>query len=262
MNDKDIERSNLIDQYLSGHLTDKEMARFKKQLEEDAALRTELENYEISREVIRNYGLRNDLKRIRKNMLQEQIAETPSSPKARVVSIQRYWARVAATVLILLVGFLAIQLAALSGENLYEEKAFPYEVTVSRNGEATLDSQNQIIQQRYASGNFEEATRLYESLSAPSVTATFIAGNAYLQLDQPQKAKTAFQRVLDVNARQGTDLFEEDAEYYLALSYLRSGEYDQAFNKFKKIKASGSDYSQYIGSYFLWKLRMLDWKAE
>lgn len=260
MNDKEIERANLIDRYLNGQLTEEEMSRFKKQSEEDAALKAELENYEISREAIRNYGLRNELKSIRRTMLQEEVTnEDIAKPEAKTIPMWKYGLRVAATILLILASFLAVQVATLSGENLYEDKAFPYELTTSRNGNEVIDSQNQAIQQSYASGNYQESIRQYESLSDPSITTTFIAGNAYLQLDQPEKAITAFQEVLNINEQQDIDLFKDDAEYYLALSHLRAGNYDQALAKFQEIKSSDSNYKQYVGNYFLTKLKILNW---
>lgn len=260
MNDKEIERTNLIDRYLNGQLTDKEMSNFKKQLEEDAALRAELENYEISRQAIKNYGLRNELKSIRSAMLQEEANnQAVAEPEARTVPLWKYGLRIAATILLVMVSFMAVQVATLSGENLYEDKALPYEVTNSRNANEVVDTDNQAIQQSYASGNYQEAIRQYEALPDPSVTASFIAGNAYLQSDQPEKAINAFQSVLDINNRQGTDLFKDDVAYYLALSYLRAENYDQALNKFQEIKSSDSDYKQYVGNYFLIKLKILNW---
>lgn len=260
MNDKEIERTNLIDRYINGQMTHEEMSDFKKHLEEDAALRAELENYEISRKAIKNYGLRNELKSIRSAMLQEEVAhETTARPEAKTVPIWKYSLRIAATILLIMVSFLAVQVATLSGENLYEDKAFPYELTTSRNGNEVVDSQNQVIQQSYASGNFQEAVRQYEALSNPSVTATFIAGNAYLQSDQPEKAITAFQKVLTMNEQQNENLFKDDAAYYLALSHLRAENYDQAFTRFQEIKTSDSSYKQYVGNYFLIKLKILNW---
>ncbi len=255
MDNQEIERSTRIDQYLKGRMTEKEMAHFKNQLEEDATLRAELENYEISREAIRNYGLRQELKDIRSKMLVEPAAAT----KPKVLPFSAYWSRVAAAVLFLVAGLLALQIATLSGEDLYEEKAFPYEVTTSRNAEEPTDTQNQTIQEYYGSGNFRETIAQYENLANPPSAAAFVAGNAYLQLDQPQQAIDAFQKVLDTNARQGTRVFQEDAAFYLAMSYLRTGNYEEALSRLRQIKAAGGDYSQYISNYYLFRLRMLDW---
>ncbi len=257
MDNQEIERSTRIDQYLKGRMTETEMAHFKNQLEEDATLRAELENYEISREAIRNYGLRQELKDIRSKMLAEPAAAPATKPK--VVPFSAYWPRVAAAVLLLITGLLALQIATLSGEDLYEEKAFPYEVTTSRNAEEPTDTQNQTIQEYYGSGNFKETATQYKNLSDPSPAAAFVAGNAYLQLDQPQQAVDAFQNVLETNARQGTRFFQEDAEFYLAMSYLRAGNYEEALSRLRQIKAAGGDYSQYISNYYLFRLRMLDW---
>ncbi len=257
MDNREIERSTRIDQYLKGRMTDTEMARFKNQLEEDATLRAELENYEISRQAIRNYGLRRELKDIRSAMLAESA--TAPTPKSKVVPFSAYWPRVAAAVLLIITGLLALQMATLSGEDLYEEKAFPYEVTTSRNTGEPSDTPNKTIQEQYAAGNFRETVAQYENLSDPSPAAIFVAGNAYLQLDQPRQAINAFQKVLETNARQGTRFFQEDATFYLAMSYLRAGDYEEALSRLRQTKAAGGDYSQYISNYYLFRLRMLDW---
>ncbi len=259
MDDENTERSELVDRYLLGRLNDTEMRHFKKKLKDDEALRKELENAEISVEAIKNFGLRNELKSIRKAMLEEEtLQDTTPAPQGRVVSIRQYATRIAATILLVLVGFLAIQVATLSREDLYTDKAFPYEVTTGRNVEET-DAQNQAIQQSYADEDFEAAVRQYESLSDPPITATFIAGNAYLHLRQSEEAIRAFQKVLDLNQAQSKDLYLEDATYNLALSYLQAGQYEDALARFQAIRSSDSVYSQYVDNYFLLKLRMLNW---
>ncbi len=253
MNDKDIVRASMIDSYLAGSLTDEEMIYFNKQLQEDASLRAALENYEISRDAVRNYALRNDLRHIRHQMKQEEAAK----PSGKQVSLWQYAAKVAAAVVLLIIAFFAIQMATLSGERLYNGKVFPVEVWTTR-GAAGLQ-EDQAIKVLLASGNYQQVIDDYQAQFDPSVTATFIAGNAYLQQDMTDKAIAAFKKVEDMNTNTQDKRFVEEAHYYLALSYLRGGDYDQALRRFEAIKASDGNYSQYVGSYFLLKLRALDW---
>ena len=271
MDEQNLERSELIDRYLSGHLNETEMRHFRKKLEDDEALRKDLENSEISIEAIKNFGLRHELKRIRQEMLAEETTQTtpdveaiPERREVPTISMFRYLPRVAASVLIVLVATVTTQVATLSGEKLYASKEsehpLPYgDFNTVRGNKETSDAEVRTMERSFASGDYQAAIQQYETMKQPSVDIDFIAGNAYLQTNQPAKAIDIFEHLLEIDQTQGQDFFKNDTEYYLALSYLRAGDYDQALEKFQELKASDSNYSEYVDGYFLWKLKMLDW---
>ncbi len=58
-----------------------------------------------------------------------------------------------------------------------------------------------------------------------------------------------------------TGLMYDDAEYYLALSYLKNNETAEALPLFKKIHNNKAHlYNNKVSSWFLRKLQLLSWK--
>ena len=61
---------------------------------------------------------------------------------------------------------------------------------------------------------------------------------------------------MEANTLAKTDFFEQDAEYYLAMSYLDNKESDKAMPIFKKIEAdSDHPYNSNVSAWFLLNVR-------
>ena len=72
----------------------------------------------------------------------------------------------------------------------------------------------------------------------------------------------AFREVLEKNAQSSVKYFQEDAEYYLAIALIKSGEYAQAREMLETISGNANHkYHEMVNSYYLWKLKMMEWKA-
>ena len=77
----------------------------------------------------------------------------------------------------------------------------------------------------------------FKNLSAPVPEEYLLTGIAYLEKNQPEKAIETFKILIQKNQNSKTDFFEDDAEYYLAMSYLDNQESEKALPIFEKIKA-------------------------
>ena len=77
----------------------------------------------------------------------------------------------------------------------------------------------------------------FKNLNAPVPEEYLLAGIAYLEKNQPEKAIETFKILITKNQNSKTDFFEDDAEYYLAMSYLDNLESEKALPIFEKIKA-------------------------
>ena len=273
----DIERAERIDRYVAGSLSAEEAQAFETALAQDHELHQEYEASKMVRTLARDYGLREEIKSIRRVMRQElgdevtteSIAETPTTlgtttsepdnvrPLFRPVSA--YAGRIAAGVAILLVGFLAFQYGTLSGDDLYAEKVMPYQIAASRSAEVPDATPENRLEQQYRSQQFGEATATYEQMSDPSLMAMFLAGNAYLREEQTDQAIEAFNKIVVINGSQGINRFEEDAQYYLALSYLKADRIEDALPLLKEINANPEhSYHSFVNDYYLWKVKFLN----
>ncbi len=183
-----------------------------------------------------------------------------TKPKAKVRPMfSAYAGRIAAGLALLLVGFLGFQYATLSGDDLYAERATTYQMSASRSSETPTDSPEEQLEKSYRAQRFSEATAAYEQIENPSITVMFLAGNAYLKQDKTVQAIGAFREIVRINGSQGVNRFEEDAQYYLALSYLKADRTDEALPLLEKINDNPQhSYHALVGDYYLWKVRFLN----
>lgn len=285
MDHSDLARSERIDRYLAGYLGAEEARAFEAALAQDNTLRQEYEDAKMSRDLVQNYALRREIQSIRQVMRQKSLDsvdskrvssasanhQPPSSgqstvdrpaserPTTKARPLKIYIGRIAAGIVLLLIGFLGFQYATLSSDSLYAEKIVPYQLAASRGAEAVDGSAEALLEQQYQASRFAEVAATYEQLDDPSPMAMFLAGNAYLRTDQPRRAVAAFQTMVAADGSQGINRFEEDVQYYLALSYLRANRIDKALPLLEAINDNPShSYHSLITDYYLWKVRFLD----
>ena len=79
-----------------------------------------------------------------------------------------------------------------------------------------------------------------------------MASIAYLEKNQPAKAIETFKTMIQKNLDSKTDYFEDDAEYYLAMSYLSNQESEKAMPIFERINANPDHtYNNNVSEWFL-----------
>jgi hypothetical protein len=93
------------------------------------------------------------------------------------------------------------------------------------------------LAEHYSSGKMDSVIWDFKNTAAPVPEEYLLAGIAYLEKNQPGKAIETFKILITKNQNSKTDYFEDDAEYYLAMSYLDNMESEKALPIFEKIKA-------------------------
>ena len=85
---------------------------------------------------------------------------------------------------------------------------------------------------------------------------------AHLQQQQYGQAIERFKALQQANELRDKPLFEQEADYYLALAYLGGGRLGDAYPLFEKInKTPRHLYHQNVTDQDLWKLSLLRWKS-
>ena len=273
----DIERAERIDRYLAGKLSTEEAQAFENTLAQDQEFRQEYENIKMVRALAQDYGLREEVRSIRQSMRREMAKETTATPTSEPPTLvdttpsepdnvrplfrplSAYAGRIAAGVAVLLVGFIMFQYATLSNEDLYAEKVMPYQIAASRSVEVPDATRENRLEQQYRSQQLDEVMDTYEQMDNPSLMAMFLAGNAYLQEGQTDQAIDAFNKIVVINGSQGINRFEEDAQYYLALSYLKADRLADALPLLEEINDNPEhSYHSFVNDYYLWKVKFLN----
>ena len=243
--------------YLDNELIGEEREDFERRLAGDSALRQELEDLQTARAAVKMYGLKQEVATIHQEMMTEM------NPRAVVRSISgarrvvRYSIAIAASIMLLMVGIVGYNFLRLSPERLYNSQYHAYELSSVR-GEQSSRSE---LETDFQQGRYNKAVEDLKRLQNPGPKELFLCGISYLQMDNFPAATASFKSVIEKNAAANTTLFNDDAEYYLALSYLRNKQYDQALDLMRAIRNNPNhSYHDQFSSGFVRRVKMLKWR--
>jgi len=168
--------------------------------------------------------------------VQQQDHPPAENPAGGVVrNMYRNMMRAAAIILVLLAGGAIFRYVRLSSSSLYSEYYTSYELNTSR-GAAGQDA----IEQAYTARNWNEVLTLSADAKTGTNKTEFLAGMADLELKKFDDAIAHFEQVIASNTHSGQDYFEDEAEYYLAMSWLAKRKVNEAMPILEKIKANKS----------------------
>lgn len=226
---------NQIDRYLLDLLSPDEREDFETRLKNDDALKNEVNQ---QRDLIQDVEAIGRLEL--KSKLQELHKELDldnAKPKTKFRKIFYRVAVAAVTIGILTFGWFFLENAPTHSE-LYAQNFEPYELSLTERsgGEDVLRD----IEQLYIDGKYSQAIPLLQNhLQESTVKSSQIQlalGIAYLETNQPKEAITQFNSILtkkDFN-------FEDEAQWYLGLTYLKMDEIENAQLHLNQLAADSS----------------------
>ncbi|HWK03269.1 MAG TPA: hypothetical protein VNS58_06540 [Puia sp.] len=141
--------------------------------------------------------------------------------------------RVAACILILAGGAGVFKYATTSSSGLYGKYYTSYILNANRGNEA-----KDAMGEAYNNKNWEAVIMLFNTTKEKTNKSYFLTGMADLELKKYVDAIDKFQQVIAANVLSGSDYFQDEAEYYLAMSWLASNDANEAYPLFEKIKAN------------------------
>ncbi|HEV2483474.1 MAG TPA: hypothetical protein VGS79_27605 [Puia sp.] len=188
------------------------------------------------------------------NQATRPAAKRPSG--AIIRSIGKYSMRAAAVMLIITSGTVVYKYITVSSSSLYDRYFGSYVLNTSR-GEATESP----IVQAYDTKDWNKVLSLAGTAGAKDNQVEFLAGMADLQLNHCSDAITHFEQVIAANAQASTDFYQDEAEYYLAISWLACRKVNQAMPILEKIKADPHhQYHQKVAEMSFFDLRLAQYK--
>lgn len=180
---------------------------------------------------VREAGLNDQVAAVRKSWKAGQVSVT--RPQQAVVrTMYRNVLRVAACVFILAVGVSVYKYSTVNASSVYAKYYSSYDLNTAR-GLTVIDP----VEKAYRGKNWQEVIQQFDGLKEKNNKSYFLTGMASLELKQYQVAIPLFSKVLENNARSAEGYFQDESEYYLALSYLGAGKSAEAIKILKKIKA-------------------------
>jgi tetratricopeptide (TPR) repeat protein len=90
----------------------------------------------------------------------------------------------------------------------------------------------------YDLATYADAITLFEQVQQKDEGVYLYLGNAYLALGDATKAIPLFEKVIAEY-----DVFDEPAEWYLALAYLRNNRVEEAVSKLRALQQGNNSYA-------------------
>ena len=239
----------MLIQYLDNELGPDERLLVESQLNEDAALQEQLNRLSLAKQAFALYARRQQVSAIHAEMMKERSSHSRPAP----VRYLRVAMRVAALIVVLLLIGGVVQYSLLNTDRLYDSHYQAYTFGTSRGAENAS-----ALVQAYSKGDLRQVIAVYESSSPKQAGDHFLAGQAYLSTNNPQKAIIAFEAQLKANETVDLKPYHEDSEYYLALAWLKAGSAAKALPLFQKIHDQKAHaYNREVSSWYLTQLNWL-----
>ena len=245
-------RYDLLEKYTDNELSADERSGVQDALNADPQLRNELTAMIASTEAVRYYGISQLVGEIQ----QEYLATKKLTVKTtKVRSIFGPALRVAASIIILVAAFGVYKYSSVNTDTVAAEYYMPYELNRVR-GEANTNT----LEAAYNNKDWNAVISIANQSNAGS-KELFLTGAAYLELNQPAKAAAAFQQLIAYNQQTQSNYFQDEAEYYLAVSHIRNNQPSEAITVLKKIRGD-KDHLYYgkANDASLTDLTILSWK--
>lgn len=217
-------------QYLDAELTGAEKESLEQQLADSAILRDELDQLKATRAAIRQYGLKTKVAAIHREMM-EELQPGVKKIKARN-KLAWYGLRVAASVFLVVAGYLTYTFFSLSPEKVFDSGYQSYELVTVRDASTNETA----VEKAYREKNYKEVMRIHDTGEDATIKGKFLCGAAALEVNENDKAIDYFEGVLKANKLAQAPAFNDESEYYLSLSYIRRKKYTEALDLLQKIQ--------------------------
>ncbi len=136
-------------------------------------------------------------------------------------------------------------------KKLFSENYRRYERLILRGA-----SMNSSLEVAYNEGDMDSVIKNFKSMDSATPEEYLLAGIAYLEKNEPEKAIETFKSLIKSNQEEKTDFFEDAAEYYLAMGYLDNLQPEKAMPLLEKIKADPENrYYSDVDDLLLLKVR-------
>jgi tetratricopeptide (TPR) repeat protein len=211
--------------YLDGDMDETEKDLFEGRLQSDTELKERLQNLQLAIASVQQYGTAEKVKSIHSEMMQELASV---EKEGRVVPMKRairYTLAIAASIIIILIG-VNIFTAGPSSQKLYNEAFVDYDASGVRGN----NSRNELATW-YQNHDYKAVTEKAASQNL-SQTDSLLVAISYLKTD---KTSEAIQWLKNISLQ---NPINQDAEFYLAMAYLKNKNYDEAVSLMEQIHAN------------------------
>lgn len=243
--------TTILIRYLDGELESAEKADLETALQQQPDLAAELESLRFAQTAVAAHGLRQQVAAAHRNYKQ-QVTAAPVV-KMKTTHRFRYYAMRVAAVALVAVSLTALyQYMTFSPDNFYQSHYEAYTIGASRGQQDNNPIETAFQQKKYA-----EVLQLHAALQQSDAAADFYAGIAALETGKLEQSAALLESVAAKNKTAGTSFFSDEADYYLALTYIRQQQVVKALPILEKIRNTPAHL--YHNKVSDWDLRKLRW---
>lgn len=238
MSMKTIDFSYFIERYISAEMSETEKQWFEKELEGNGKLRNEVNLRKRTDEILKSQNiisLRNKLSDIEKR--REVVKPVKNTGRN---SYLKYAALIAVLVIIGSITFLKGR--KLTSDEILSQYNKSYEApTSSRSVETSSNADFTLALEYYNTKDYQRAADLFSKVvesNPKDMQSTLLNGISNFENNKIPEATGSFVKVLDDNS----NMYIDQAEYYLALCYIKTDEQGKAIKLLETIKKEDGIY--------------------
>lgn len=238
-----------IMRYLDGEMEETEKESFELQLQTDGALKQRLESLQVAIASVQQYGTAEKVKSVHREMMQELSSVHKEGKVVPMRRFVKYSLAIAASVIIILVGVNIFTSSQPSSEKLYSEAFVDYDVSGVRGSENQTD-----IAKLYQDHNYNAVVEKAKVQNLAQKDSLLI-GLSFLHQDKLPEAINWFKAMsVQVSTK-------DDAEFYLALAYLKNKNYNEALKLMEQIHSNANHvYQNQFSEAYINKVKKLNSK--
>ena len=191
-----------------------------------------------------------------KNVHQQYLQQ---KKPARVLPLKKPFAwmlRVAAVFILALAAWFTYQYSNISSEKIYSEVYQTYNVNTDRAAIGEIVTHQMVDQ--FKAGDFPAVIKTYQGLQATNNREKFLTAIALQETGKYPEAIRLLEQIIKENEEKKGRLYQDEAEFYLGLNYLKIKNNDAANRLFKKIHDDpGHTFHERISQSVLQKMKWL-----
>lgn len=224
------EREQILIDHLDRVLAGETSTETAMLIENDETLAKEWRTILFAVEGIREAGLYEKVSNVKKQyQAQQNFVSKPAGGVIR--SFYRNTIRVAACLFVLIGATAIYKYNTVNPGNIFNESFSSYELNTSR----SADTQDE-IETAYRAKNWKQVIALANTTNTKTAKTFFLSAMSSMELKNYTDAISSFKNVLDSNTKSGETIFQDETEYYLALSYLANNNGAEAMPLLTKIR--------------------------
>jgi len=248
---------HLLVNYLDRTLEESEMREIEELIHNDMEVRNQWQFMQLAVQAVEYAALNDQVAAVKDQFRAIHPLEVISEPRKGVRVMMRNVYKVAACLLFLVIAAAGYKYISTSATQVYKESFIPYTLGTSRGSSAIND-----IEQAYRNQNWKQVLTAFDNATEKDNKTLFLAGMANMHLQQYAAADKLFEQVLAHNAQTGDDYFQDEAQYYLAMSYLANNQTKEAITILQQIRTNKNHlYNRQASQISSTDLRILAFKS-